>query len=47
LTAGLALVFLAEYLDTTVRDRAEVEAMGLRVLAEVPRQRRGPRQSSH
>ncbi len=41
LTAGLALVFLAEYLDNTVRDRAEVEAMGLRVLAEVPRSRRG------
>jgi len=41
LTAGLALVFLAEYLDNTVRDRSEVEAMGLRVLAEVPRGRRG------
>ena len=40
LSAGLALVFLFEYLDTTIHDRSEVEAMGLRVLAEVPRQRR-------
>lgn len=39
LAAGLALTFLAEYLDPSVRDRAEVEAMGIRVLGELPRSR--------
>jgi capsular polysaccharide biosynthesis protein len=39
LAAGLALAFLGEYLDTSVRDRAEVEAMGIRVLGELPRPR--------
>ncbi|NDJ35532.1 MAG: hypothetical protein GYB64_12775 [Chloroflexi bacterium] len=37
LAAGIALAFLVEYLDPTLRDRAEVEAMGLPVIAEVPR----------
>ncbi|MBI2865564.1 MAG: hypothetical protein HYX94_13525 [Chloroflexi bacterium] len=37
--AGLALIFLLDYLDTTVRDAAEVERLvGLRVLGEIPRQ---------
>ena len=36
LAAGIALAFLFEYLDPTLRDRREVEAMGLRVLVEVP-----------
>ena len=36
LVAGVALAFLLDYLDDTVRDRAEVEAMGLVVLGEVP-----------
>jgi len=36
LVAGVALTFLLDYLDDTVRDRAEVEAMGLAVLGEVP-----------
>jgi len=40
LLAGVALTFLLDYLDTTVRDRAELEAMGLSVLAEIPAQRR-------
>ncbi|MBC8262786.1 MAG: hypothetical protein H8E47_01495 [Anaerolineales bacterium] len=34
--AGVALVFLLDYLDDTVRDRIEVEAMGLTVLGEIP-----------
>lgn len=34
---GVALAFLIEYLDPTVRERREVEALGIPVLAEVPR----------
>ena len=37
LAAGIALTFLVDYLDPTVRERAEIEALGLRVLAEVPK----------
>ena len=36
LLAGVALTFLLDYLDDTVRDRAEVEALGLTVLGEIP-----------
>ena len=36
LVAGVALTFLLDYLDDTVRGRAEVQAMGLVVLGEVP-----------
>jgi capsular polysaccharide biosynthesis protein len=36
LLAGVALTFLLDYLDDTVRDRAEVEAMRLAVLGEIP-----------
>jgi len=36
LLAGVALTFLLDYLDDTVRDRAEVQAMGLTVLGEIP-----------
>jgi capsular polysaccharide biosynthesis protein len=36
LVAGIALAFLLDYLDDTVRDRAEVEAIGLAVLGEIP-----------
>ncbi len=36
LLAGLALTFLLDYLDDTVRDRRELETMGLTVLAEIP-----------
>jgi capsular polysaccharide biosynthesis protein len=39
--AGVALAFAVEYLDPTIRSRSEVEKMGLAVLAEVPRSRRG------
>ncbi len=37
LVAGLALAFLAEYLDPTLRNRAEIETLGLPVIAEIPR----------
>lgn len=40
LAAGLALAFLVDYLDPTVRSRAEVEAIGLAVLGEIPKSRR-------
>ncbi len=33
---GIALAFLAEYLDRTLRTRGEVEGLGLAVLAEIP-----------
>ena len=37
LAAGIGLTFLLDYLDDSVRDRAELEAMGITVLAEVPK----------
>ncbi|MFQ5611578.1 MAG: hypothetical protein ACE5H9_05540 [Anaerolineae bacterium] len=37
LAAGIALVFLLDYLDTSVRNREEVETLGIPVLAEIPR----------
>jgi capsular polysaccharide biosynthesis protein len=37
LFAGLGLAFLAEYLDPTVRSREQVEALGLPVIATLPR----------
>jgi len=37
LVAGVALAFLWEYLDDTVRDRTEIEALGAPVLGEIPR----------
>ncbi|MBN2303216.1 MAG: hypothetical protein JXQ72_01985 [Anaerolineae bacterium] len=39
LAAGIGLAVLAEYLDDSIRARADVEALGLPVLAEVPRER--------
>lgn len=35
--AGLGLAFLVDYLDPTVRERKELEAIGLAVIAEIPR----------
>jgi hypothetical protein len=40
LVAGLGLALLAEYLDTTVRDREEVENLGLMLLGEIPKERK-------
>jgi hypothetical protein len=37
LVAGVALAFLWDYLDDSVRGRAEVEALGVPLLAEIPR----------
>jgi len=38
LALGLLLAFVAEYFDRTLRNRDEVEALGLNVIAQVPRQ---------
>jgi capsular polysaccharide biosynthesis protein len=40
LAAGVALAFLVEYLDPTLHERAEVESLGLPVLAEIPPERK-------
>jgi capsular polysaccharide biosynthesis protein len=40
LIAGVALCFLLDYLDDSVRGRQELEGMGIPVLAEVPARRR-------
>jgi capsular polysaccharide biosynthesis protein len=37
LAAGIALAFLLDYLDRSVRERSEVEALGLVVLSEIPK----------
>ncbi len=38
--AGIALAFLIDYLDDSVRNAREVEALGLSVVGEIPRQSR-------
>ena len=35
--AGLILAFLVDYLDPTVRERKELEAMGLPIMGEIPK----------
>ncbi len=37
LMVGLALCFFLDYLDASVRDRADLEALGLSVIGEIPR----------
>jgi capsular polysaccharide biosynthesis protein len=37
LAAGAGLAFLLEYLDRSVRDREDLEKLGLPILAEIPR----------
>ena len=37
LAAGIGLAFLWDYLDDSVRDRADLEQMGIAVLGVVPR----------
>jgi len=39
LFAALALAFILDYLDTSLRDARDVEALGIRVLGEIPRRR--------
>ena len=36
---GLGLVFLLDYLDTSIRGRADLEAIGYAVLGEIPKHR--------
>ena len=36
---GLGLIFLFEYLDTSLRKRSEVETLGIRVIGEIPKHR--------
>jgi len=38
LFAGLTIILLLDYLDSSVRNRKELEAMGFPVLAEIPKQ---------
>lgn len=40
LLAGLALAFILDYLDTSIREARDAEALGLRVLGEIPSPRR-------
>jgi capsular polysaccharide biosynthesis protein len=40
LVAGIALTFLWDYLDDTVRSRSDLEALDVRVLGEIPRRSR-------
>ncbi len=37
LVAGIALALIAHYFDPVVREREELEGMGLKVIAEIPR----------
>jgi capsular polysaccharide biosynthesis protein len=39
LFAGIGLVFLLDYLDTSIRGRADMEAMGFSILGEIPKHR--------
>jgi len=39
LVAGVAAAFMLDYLDTSVRDGNEIEALGIPVLARIPRHR--------
>ena len=39
LLVGLGLVFLLDYLDSSIRNRREVETLGLRVIGEIPKHR--------
>jgi capsular polysaccharide biosynthesis protein len=39
LLVGVGLVFLLDYLDTSVRTREELEQMGLPILGEIPKRR--------
>jgi len=40
LLAGLGLALLAHYIDPTVRDRAELERVGLPILGQIPKEKR-------
>ncbi|MFC2030683.1 YveK family protein, partial [Chloroflexota bacterium] len=38
LVAGVALAFLWDYMDDTVRDRTDAESLGVAILGEIPRE---------
>ncbi len=40
LLAGIALAFLLDYLDDSIRGRQDLEGLGIHVMAEIPRRRR-------
>ncbi|HNS39972.1 MAG TPA: hypothetical protein PKJ56_06960, partial [Promineifilum sp.] len=40
LLVGLGLALLAHYLDPAIRDRAELEEIGLSIIGEIPREGR-------
>jgi len=40
LAAGIALAFLFDYCDSSIRGRADLESLGLPILAEIPPRRR-------
>jgi len=40
--AGIALIFVLDYVDDSVRSKAELEQFGVNVLAEIPPASRGP-----
>jgi capsular polysaccharide biosynthesis protein len=42
LVVGVALAFLLDYVDNTIRDRSEVESLGVQILGEIPRKPRLP-----
>jgi capsular polysaccharide biosynthesis protein len=35
--AGIGLALLVEYLDPTIRDRQELQELGLEILGEIPK----------
>jgi capsular polysaccharide biosynthesis protein len=37
LLIGIGLVFFLDYLDSSVRDRGELETMGFAILGEIPK----------
>jgi hypothetical protein len=39
LAGGIALAFLADYLDDRVRSREDIERLGLPVMGEIPKQK--------
>jgi capsular polysaccharide biosynthesis protein len=41
LLAGIALAFILDYLDQSVRDARDAESLGLRVVGEIPAAKRG------
>jgi capsular polysaccharide biosynthesis protein len=47
LVAGVGLAFLWDYLDDTIRDRTDLDSMGVPVLGEIPQQTRRWRKTAN